>query len=306
MVNGKTKQCVNKDKKNHYVYTEEDLLKYLNEGWELGRYLSPEVKAKKKEKFLKTFYSKSIEEHQEWRRKNSQGGKRRWAATTEADKQKIADKVSTGIKKFWDNLSEEDKKLREQHRQKTRENWTVEEYENYTDKMSQSAVLDRTKRTAEDYKKISEKAAKTHRKNNSFNNSKPEISLRKILVEIFNENDIITEYSDDPRYPFKCDFYIKSEDLFIELNAHWTHGKHPFDNSNPKDILTMNKWIDKQAYYINSKGRKIKNSYFCAVDVWTCKDVIKRNTAKENSLNYIEIFNFKNKDDVLNALKEYI
>lgn len=32
MVNGKTKQCVNKDKKNHYVYTEEDLLKYLNEG----------------------------------------------------------------------------------------------------------------------------------------------------------------------------------------------------------------------------------------------------------------------------------
>lgn len=86
--------------------------------------------------------------------------------------------------------------------------------------MSQSAVLDRTKRTAEDYKKISEKAAKTHRKNNSFNNSKPEISLRKILVEIFNENDIITEYSDDPRYPFKCDFYIKSEDLFIELNAH--------------------------------------------------------------------------------------
>jgi len=32
-----------------------------------------------------------------------------------------------------------------------------------------------------------------------------------------------------------CDFYIPSEDLFIELNRHWSHGGHFYDPNNIED-----------------------------------------------------------------------
>lgn len=55
-----------------------------------------------------------------------------------------------------------------------------------------------------------------------------------LLCNIFNVDDIIRQYSDN-RYPFCCDFYLKSLDLFIELNFHWTHGGHPFDENSQAD-----------------------------------------------------------------------
>ena len=42
--------------------------------------------------------------------------------------------------------------------------------------------------------------------------------------------DVITQYKDD-RYPFACDFYIPSLDLFIECNYHWTHGGKPYEGT---------------------------------------------------------------------------
>ena len=46
-------------------------------------------------------------------------------------------------------------------------------------------------------------------------------------------------------YPFACDFYIVSEDKFIEFQGHWTHGKKPF-NPEEKDCQEkLNKWKEK-------------------------------------------------------------
>ena len=53
----------------------------------------------------------------------------------------------------------------------------------------------------------------------SFNTSKVELNMFNILCDKFGSNDVITQYY-DARYPFACDFYVKSLDLFIELNAH--------------------------------------------------------------------------------------
>ena len=39
--------------------------------------------------------------------------------------------------------------------------------------------------------------------------------------------DVIYDVIVDGRYPYYCDFYIPSEDLFIELNAHPSHGSKP-------------------------------------------------------------------------------
>lgn len=69
-----------------------------------------------------------------------------------------------------------------------------------------------------DSDKAKEKEYITKRKNNSFNSSKAEIQLQKKLVEVFGKCDVVRQYFDRERYPFKCDFYIKSIDLFIELH----------------------------------------------------------------------------------------
>ena len=92
-----------------------------------------------------------------------------------------------------------------------------------------------------------QKAIDTKRKNNTFHVSEPEKIVKNILVEAFGENDVFTEYQDEryaskeTGYKFKCDFYIKSKDLFIELNLHPTHLLHPFCIDNKEDCIMLNK-----------------------------------------------------------------
>lgn len=83
----------------------------------------------------------------------------------------------------------------------------------------------------------------------------------------------------DSRYPYSCDFYIKSKDLFIELNLHWTHGGHPFDKNNPEDLVKLNAWKEKENKYYNN-----------AIHTWTELDVNKKMCAEEHKLNYITIY----------------
>ena len=59
----------------------------------------------------------------------------------------------------------------------------------------------------------------TRKKNDTFNTSESEQLLyEKLLKE--NTNKTIYRNYKCKRYPFYCDFYIKEDDLFIELNAH--------------------------------------------------------------------------------------
>jgi len=74
-----------------------------------------------------------------------------------------------------------------------------------------------------------EKIIATKRKNHTFNSSKPEEEYYASLCEVYGSADIERNYNKDIRYPFSCDFYIKSLDLFIELNFHWTHGGMPYN-----------------------------------------------------------------------------
>lgn len=118
------------------------------------------------------------------------------------------------------------------------------------------------------------------KKNNSFNTSKPEEELYESLLKQFNEKTILRRYKEE-RYPFYCDFYIVEDDLFIELNAHWTHGGKPFD---PDDIQCQEKlkiWQEKA---------KQSKFYENAIKTWTERDVKKQKIAKENHLNYKVIY----------------
>ena len=82
-------------------------------------------------------------------------------------------------------------------------------------------------------------------------------------------------------YPFACDFYIPSEDVYIEYQGSWTHGHRPFDESNEECLEQLELWKERartSKYYQN------------AIQVWTKRDPIKRETAKKNNLNWIEFF----------------
>ena len=126
-----------------------------------------------------------------------------------------------------------------------------------------------------------EKSVKTKRKRNSFNTSLPEEQYYAQLLTQFSRDDIIRQYYDKSRYPFHCDFYIKSIDKFIECNFHWTHNNHPFNETNNEDI--------EEAKLLQTLAQNSKY-YQVAYDVWTRLDVRKREIAIKNNLHYEAIY----------------
>lgn len=131
---------------------------------------------------------------------------------------------------------------------------------------------------------------KTHFEKDSLSNkyfSKTENMVYSYLTEIFNIEDIERQYYSD-RYPWKCDFYIKSLDLFIEYQGFKTHGNHPFNKNNPEDVQKLQEMNDllNDISVPNSNKALIKS----IINGWTVSDVMKRNKAKENSLNFLEFF----------------
>lgn len=116
-----------------------------------------------------------------------------------------------------------------------------------------------------------------------FHTSAIEEDLFVRLCCYFGEDDVQRQYHSDV-YPFACDFYIKSRNMYIELNGSWTHGKHWYSDSiEDKEIVDL--WTVRNTKY-----------YKNAIDVWTRADVLKRNTARQNQLNYIVFWDVKLRD----------
>ena len=125
------------------------------------------------------------------------------------------------------------------------------------------------------YNKIQE----TKRKHHTFNTSKIENDCYEYIIKKYP--DVIRQYKSE-LYPFLCDFYIPSLNLYIELNNHWTHGPHPFDPNNEEDIKLLEYWKSKNTRFYDN-----------AVKTWTERDVNKRQIAFNNNLNLIEIKNIE-------------
>ena len=153
------------------------------------------------------------------------------------------------------------------------------------DKISKSTREYMLNRTEEESKEFYSKIREIKRKNGTLKTSKPEENFYHWLLTIFNDSDVFRNYSDDIRYPFMCDFYIKSQDMFIELNLFWMHGFHWFDKNNAEDIFKLNTWKEKA-----KQGHK---QYKAAVKVWSYSDLIKKDAAEQHKLNYIVLWNDK-------------
>lgn len=121
-----------------------------------------------------------------------------------------------------------------------------------------------------------DKMYKTKKKNKSFNTSQPELQINNLLQKTFK---VICQYKSE-LYPFACDFYLPDLDLYIEYNGTWTHGAMPFEN-NESCNRQLQRWQEKA---------KTSKFYQNAIYTWTDLDVRKRQTAKQNNLNWLEFF----------------
>lgn len=141
-----------------------------------------------------------------------------------------------------------------------------------------------------DYVEIAHKAFETKKLNGTTNTSKPEQDFYEFLLTQFDSADIYREYKCE-LYPFHCDFYIKSLDMFIELNLFFTHGDEPFNSTNTEhlDILkTLQYEAERSDFYKNT------------IHVWTKLDPLKLSYMIKNKLNYRICYN----DNDIENLKE--
>lgn len=133
----------------------------------------------------------------------------------------------------------------------------------------------------------------TKRRNKTFNSSKPEELLYNKLISMFSVDDIKRQYCSE-LYPFNCDFYITSLDLYIEYNGSWLHGGHFFSPSKKEDLDKLNLWKNKNTKF-----------YRKAIETWTVRDVNKLNTATKSEINYLVLWKLEDIDNIENLIAKF-
>lgn len=201
------------------------------------------------------------------------------------------EKVSNGVKNSYKKNKEEILKKRKDTRLKngTEENFGMKNVKN----QNKAKETIKNKYGVDSVGKIPGAYLKSHstkKKNGSYKKSNQEEDVYKLLLEKYNEDDIVRQYF-EKRYQFACDFYIKSLDLFIECNFNWTHGYERFNQNNEKHIEKLNKWKSKENDHIYYKR---------AIKTWTERDVEKYNVSKINNLNYLIFYKY---NDFLSWIK---
>ena len=186
----------------------------------------------------KNWNNKSDEEKQQWAEKCRQAQLNM--------PQEVKDKKSKGYTNWYNSLSDEEKtSFNKQKSETAKKTWS------------------------ENKSEILEKMHKSYKENkrNRLCRTIAEQKMYDCLIEKFI--DLQYDVRVDDRYPYYCDFYIPSEDLFIELNAHPSHGRLPFQ------------------YLLFEEYSKYPNKW---VDVFAKRDVEKQSIAKNNGLNYVMIY----------------
>ena len=120
-----------------------------------------------------------------------------------------------------------------------------------------------------------------------FATKKSKGNLNTSVVENYIANELQgfeREYVSE-RYPYHADFYDSDRNLFIEVNAHWTHGGHWYDTFSAFDAQKLGSWQAKSSSYIDK-----------AIKTWTVSDVAKRQCARDNKLNYVTFWDSDGSD----------
>ena len=184
----------------------------------------------------------------------------------ESVKHKISDKYQA--------KSDEEKKAIYAKRQATFDSKTEEEMKIINQKHRDAYILKSDKEKA----KIKHKSYLTKKKNHSFKVSKIEDLCYTQLLNIYP--DAKHGYK-SIKYPFVCDLYIPSKDIYIELNFHWTHGGIPYDGR---------KSVCKQQLAIWKEKAKTSKYFKNAINTWTIRDTYKLKVAKHNKIQLLVFY----------------
>lgn len=229
--------------------TQEKIKKTNLERYGSESYLQCDDYKKKNKETLEKLGVTNVFQLEEVKKKSKETMIKKYGVEHNTQNKEIAKKVSEGIKRNWASKNKE-------------------ELERLSKIYSNST------------KNVLWKIDSTKRKNGTFNTSKPEQKIKRLLEECFP--DTKCQYESE-LYPFNCDFYIPCLDLYIEYQGFWSHGKHPFDLESEKDLEKLKIWKEKA---------KTSKFYKNAIETWTVRDPLKRRIAKQNNLKWREFFNF--------------
>ena len=133
-----------------------------------------------------------------------------------------------------------------------------------------------------------EKIHEIQKINGSLRTSKPENDIYKLLLLKFPK--AIHHLKDKEKYPFYCDFYVPEIDTWIEYQGTVEHGNYKGEILGPYNADNLK----HQAVVKELQEKSINHPrYETILKVWTISDPLKRKTAYENGLNWLEFFNMK-------------
>ena len=269
----------------------------IPDGFNRGRLkLTPEQKEQRIQKFLQTMSNKSEDELNDINKRRSQSLRVTYANKTQQEKDEIISKrVST-----MNSKSDEEKALYRKHlsdgskgKNAGKSPWikgltkeTDKRVADLAKKVSQTnkqKAIDIKISNPQYFDKWRQRVSTSMKQNRTYGKSQDEERYYNYLIRKFGEDDVVRQYRDE-RYPFDCDFYIKSLDLFIECNFHWTHGGKPYDRNDVDCEDLLNFWLYKA---------KESSFYKNAIYVWTNLDVRKQQIAKSKNLNYKVLYDYK-------------
>ena len=250
----------------------------------------PEVKEKIEKTNLSKYGKKSFTQTEEYLEKSKQTNLNKFGVENIMYRKDLKDKCLNSQKERFGGIGFASKEIADKIKAKTQIKFGVDNPLKSPEIKEKIKLGYLNKFGVDSYSKTKEflyKIYKTKKRNHTFNTSKTEQIFKQLAEQIFGSDNVIKEYNTkvyehSDRYPFNCDFYIKSLDLFIELNINFTHGKHPFDADDTEDCLRLKQWRDRL-----SAGH---NYYKNAIDVWTRRDPLKLKTAKDNNLNYLVFY----------------
>jgi len=148
-------------------------------------------------------------------------------------------------------------------------------------------------RLAWDSEKSIKSRFETAKKNGTINKSKLEDISYELLYKIYP--DIIRQYKDIKRYPYFCDFYIPSKDLFIEMHLGLNHQGCEYDPNNEEH--------KKKVIYYKEKAEQNHPRYNKIILEWTITDPKKLKSFKDNNCNFKIFYNMEEFYKWYNELK---
>lgn len=250
---------------------------------------SEEVKRKVRETTFEHFGVEWSLQSEEVRAKGRQTNLERYGVENASQSEEIKQKVrETTFERFGVEHAMQSEEIRAKGKQTSLEKYGVE-HPMQSEEVKQHFIATINKKYGglKEYGRyVHIKATNTLKRNHKYYGmTKIEQDVYKYLCSIFSIQNIQFNAIIDDRYPFYVDFYINSLDIFIEINAHYCHGKHPF-GSDQNDQETLNKLIEKSKQDPKTQATNV-------ILIWTKRDPLKIQTAKDNNLLYLPIWSNK-------------